>query len=96
MQVSHAHGAAFTRHLTDAASRAVAVHSLVRSAALPVALPPSPHPPPPLPLSWLKKQFKALVRKYHPDKYKGNKDRANRKFKEVTDAKVILGKEGEC
>ena len=46
--------------------------------------------------SWLKKQFKALVRKYHPDKYQGKKDRANRKFKEVTDAKEALGKEWEC
>ena len=42
--------------------------------------------------AWLKKQFKTLVRKYHPDKYKGNKKRAARKFKEVKDAKEIISK----
>jgi len=45
---------------------------------------------------WLKKQFKALVRKYHPDKYKGNKKRAARKFKEVKEAKEIISKGWEC
>ena len=46
--------------------------------------------------AWLKKQFKLLVRKYHPDKYKGNKKRGTRKFKEVKEAKEILSKAWEC
>jgi len=46
--------------------------------------------------AWLKKQFKALVRKYHPDKYKGNKKRASRKFKEVKEAKEIISKQWGC
>lgn len=46
--------------------------------------------------AWLKKQFKILVKKYHPDKYKGNKKRAARKFKEVKEAKEILSSQWEC
>ena len=46
--------------------------------------------------AWLKKQFKILVKKYHPDKYKGNKKRAARKFKEVKEAKEIISKSWEC
>jgi len=46
--------------------------------------------------AWLKKQFKTLVRKYHPDKYKGNKKRAARKFKEVKEAKEIISKSWGC
>jgi len=46
--------------------------------------------------AWLKKQFKVLVRKFHPDKYKGNKKRAARKFKEVKEAKEIISKAWEC
>jgi tetratricopeptide (TPR) repeat protein len=46
--------------------------------------------------AWLKKQFKTLVRKYHPDKYKGNKKRAARKFKEVKEAKEIISKAWNC
>jgi len=46
--------------------------------------------------AWLKKQFKTLVRKYHPDKYKGNKKRGSRKFKEVKEAKEIISKHWEC
>lgn len=46
--------------------------------------------------AWLKKQFKLLVRKFHPDKYKGNKKRAARKFKEVKEAKEIISKDWEC
>lgn len=45
---------------------------------------------------WLKKQFKALVRHYHPDKYKGNKKRAGRKFKEVKEAKEIISAQWGC
>jgi len=46
--------------------------------------------------AWLKKQFKLLVRKYHPDKYKGNKKRGSRKFKEVKEAKEILSSNWDC
>jgi tetratricopeptide (TPR) repeat protein len=46
--------------------------------------------------AWLKKQFKALVRHYHPDKYKGNKKRAARKFKEVKEAKEIISSQWNC
>jgi len=46
--------------------------------------------------AWLKKQFKALVRQYHPDKYKGNKKRAARKFKEVKEAKEIISGAWDC
>jgi len=46
--------------------------------------------------AWLKKQFKTLVRKYHPDKYKGNKKRGSRKFKEVKEAKEIMSKAWGC
>ena len=45
---------------------------------------------------WLKNQFKSLVRKWHPDKYKGDSKRAARKFKEVTDAKETLSKKWSC
>ena len=46
--------------------------------------------------AWLKKQFKTLVRQYHPDKYKGNKKRAARKFMEVKEAKEIISKAWNC
>jgi len=46
--------------------------------------------------AWLKKQFKLLVRKFHPDKYKGNKKRAARKFQEVKDSKETLGSAWDC
>ena len=46
--------------------------------------------------AWLKKQFKALVQQYHPDKYKGNKRRAARKFKEVKEAKEITSSAWSC
>ena len=46
--------------------------------------------------AWLKKQFKLLVRKFHPDKYKGNVKRAARKFKEVTDSKGHLSDVWDC
>ena len=46
--------------------------------------------------AWLKKQFKTLVRKYHPDKYKGNKKRAARKFDEVKQSKDHLSSQWEC
>lgn len=46
--------------------------------------------------AWLKKQFKMLVKRFHPDKYKGNKNRAARKFAEVKDAKEIISKAWNC
>jgi tetratricopeptide (TPR) repeat protein len=46
--------------------------------------------------AWLRKQFKMLVKKFHPDKYKGNKKRAARKFKEIKEAKEILSKSWSC
>jgi len=47
--------------------------------------------------AWLRKQFKTLVRKFHPDKYKGtNKKRAARKFNEVKEAKEIIAKQWSC
>eukprot|EP00584_Thalassiosira_punctigera_P022708 CAMPEP_0172573142 /NCGR_PEP_ID=MMETSP1067-20121228/136037_1 /TAXON_ID=265564 ORGANISM="Thalassiosira punctigera, Strain Tpunct2005C2" /NCGR_SAMPLE_ID=MMETSP1067 /ASSEMBLY_ACC=CAM_ASM_000444 /LENGTH=679 /DNA_ID=CAMNT_0013365739 /DNA_START=346 /DNA_END=2385 /DNA_ORIENTATION=+ len=46
--------------------------------------------------AWLKKQFKALVRQYHPDKYKGDKKRGSRKFKEVKEAKEVISKSWNC
>ena len=46
--------------------------------------------------AWLRKQFKIMVKKFHPDKYRGNKKRANRKFKEVKEAKEIISAEWEC
>jgi len=46
--------------------------------------------------AWLKKQFKTLARKYHPDKYHGNKKRGGRKFKEVKEAKEIISKAWGC
>jgi len=46
--------------------------------------------------AWLKKQFKTLVRKFHPDKYKGNKKRAARKFQEVKDSKEALSSSWDC
>lgn len=46
--------------------------------------------------AWLKKQFKTLVKQYHPDKYKGNKKRAGRKFKEVKEAKDFISKQWDC
>jgi tetratricopeptide (TPR) repeat protein len=46
--------------------------------------------------AWLRKQFKMLVKRFHPDKYKGNKKRAARKFKEIKEAKEILSKSWGC
>mmetsp|Transcript_2529 Transcript_2529/g.5377 ORF Transcript_2529/g.5377 Transcript_2529/m.5377 type:complete len:722 (-) Transcript_2529:60-2225(-) len=46
--------------------------------------------------AWLKKQFKKLVRQFHPDKYKGNKKRGSRKFGEVKDAKETISSAWDC
>ena len=46
--------------------------------------------------SWIKKQHRKLARKWHPDKYRGNKERAARKMNEVTEAKEELTKRFKC
>ena len=46
--------------------------------------------------SWVKRQHRKLARKWHPDKYRGNKDRAARKMGEVTEAKEALVKRFRC
>lgn len=46
--------------------------------------------------AWLKKHFKRLARLYHPDKYPGSTKRAERKFKEVKEAKEIISRKWDC
>ena len=46
--------------------------------------------------TWVKKQHRKLARKWHPDKYRGNKERAARKMSEVTEAKVELSRRFGC
>jgi len=46
--------------------------------------------------SWVRKNYKKLARKYHPDKYKGNVNRARRKFDEIAQAKKILEEQWNC
>lgn len=45
---------------------------------------------------WIKKQYKKLARKWHPDKYKGKKERAGRKMNECAEAKEILTARAGC
>jgi len=45
---------------------------------------------------FLKKQFKKLTKKWHPDKAKGDKKRAARKFNEVAEAKRELHQRWDC
>jgi len=45
---------------------------------------------------WLKKQHKKLARQWHPDKARGDPQRAMRKMTEVSDAKVALMEEYGC
>ena len=45
---------------------------------------------------WLKKQYKHMAKKWHPDKYKGNPKRGARKMMEVNDAKELLAKDWGC
>jgi DnaJ-class molecular chaperone len=46
--------------------------------------------------SYSKKAHKTLARKWHPDKAKGNKERAARKMNEVSEAKEKLVQELGC
>jgi tetratricopeptide (TPR) repeat protein len=46
--------------------------------------------------AWLRKSFKKMVLKWHPDKNKGNPKRAARKFDEVTAAKKVLAQQLGC
>lgn len=46
--------------------------------------------------TWLKKQYKKMARRWHPDKYKGNKKRAERKMREMSEAKEVLGSTLGC
>ena len=46
--------------------------------------------------AWLRKSFKKMVLKWHPDKNKGNPKRAARKFDEVTAAKKIMNRQLDC
>ena len=39
---------------------------------------------------WLKKQHKKLARLWHPDKARGDRLRAERKMREVSEAKELL------
>ncbi|EKX48811.1 hypothetical protein GUITHDRAFT_136477 [Guillardia theta CCMP2712] len=45
---------------------------------------------------WIKKQHKLLARKWHPDKAKGDKNRATRKMHEVSEAKEALSQSLGC
>jgi tetratricopeptide (TPR) repeat protein len=45
---------------------------------------------------WLKKQHRKMVMKWHPDKAKGNKKRAVRKFSEVAEAATELDMQWNC
>ncbi len=45
---------------------------------------------------WVKKQYKKLARKWHPDKAKGSKVRAGRKMNDIAEAKEVLDKQLGC
>lgn len=46
--------------------------------------------------TWVKKQYKSLAKKWHPDKYRGDKKRAERKMREVVEAKESLSGDLQC
>lgn len=46
--------------------------------------------------SWVTKQYRKLARVWHPDRYKGNKARAERKMRECAEAKEMLVKRYRC
>lgn len=46
--------------------------------------------------AWLKKSYKKMVLKWHPDKNKGNPERGRRKFEEVQVAKKAMAQQLGC
>ena len=53
---------------------------------------PHPHPRP----HQVTRQYRKLARKWHPDRYKGLKVRAERKMRECSEAKEVLVKQMGC
>jgi len=45
---------------------------------------------------WVTRQYRKLAKKWHPDRYKGSKERAQRKMRECIEAKEILSKQLRC
>ena len=45
---------------------------------------------------WVTRQYRKLARKWHPDRYKGLKVRAERKMRECSEAKEVLVKQMGC
>ena len=45
---------------------------------------------------WVTRQYRKLARKWHPDRYKGLKARAERKMRECSEAKEVLVKQLRC
>ena len=45
---------------------------------------------------WVTRQYRKLARKWHPDRYKGLKVRAERKMRECSEAKEVLVKQLRC
>ena len=45
---------------------------------------------------WVSKQYRQLAKKWHPDRYKGVKARAERKMRECAEAKEVLVKQLSC
>ena len=46
--------------------------------------------------TWVSKQYRKLARVWHPDRYKGDKSRAERKMRECVEAKESLVKQLRC
>ena len=45
---------------------------------------------------WVSKQYRKLAKKWHPDRYKGVKARAERKMRETAEAKEVLTRRLSC
>ena len=45
---------------------------------------------------WLKKQYRKMSLKWHPDKARGSKKRAERKMRDVADAKAFMVNRLNC
>merc|ERR1711908_104069 len=52
--------------------------------------------PQPTQCKWLKKQYRKMSLKWHPDKAKGSRKRAERKMRGVADAKEFMTKRLGC